>query len=124
MNKSFYTDKHEDKENIKARMLFIEKYFEIEMRAYRWVKIREEEAIRLEKLEESPLAKKSYHDRYPDSNDDSIWYCEYHVDVNPDLLLPYVNENNRIKHGGNLSVAKPKGTQPVVLVGQDESVFY
>ena len=125
MNKSFYTDRHEDKDNIKYRMKFIEEYFRHEMRTYHWVVIKDNEAERLENLQKDPLQKKSYRKRYPIISDDGdeTWYREYHVDVHP-LLLDFVDDNNKKKHGGNLSIDFPKGQRPLIMVGQDESVFY
>ena len=109
INKCFYTDKHEDAKNIADRIAFIERYFRLEMRAYRWVQLKESEAIRLENLtSKTPLEKKTFRRRYPNKADNDEWYREYHVDVNP-LLPHYVTKDNRKKHGGDLSFEFPVG---------------
>ena len=53
--KSYFSDKHEDKENILSRKKFIKKYFDLERRTHRWVQIPESLAIEMEGDNEKPL---------------------------------------------------------------------
>ena len=42
--KSYFTDRHESKENVSFREEFVKKYFEAELNTYRWVHLREDVA--------------------------------------------------------------------------------
>jgi hypothetical protein len=53
--KCHHTDGHEKGENVRCRMKFVKCYFEHKLRTFRWVMLREEEAISLEQLEKNPL---------------------------------------------------------------------
>ena len=109
INKSYYTDRHEDNDNVKARMKFINDYFSMELKTYRWVQIKKKEAEMLEtSTQKFPLQKERYRKEYQNKNDNNEWYREYHVDINP-ALLEYVSNDNRIKQGGDLSIDFPKG---------------
>ena len=46
--KCYYTDRHEEPENVKDRGVFITKYFEEEINGYVWVQTTEEQAILME----------------------------------------------------------------------------
>ena len=63
--KSYLSDKHENKENVDARQKFIKKYFNYKVRAYRWVQVPKDLAIEMENDTEQPLAKNiSYEYKY------------------------------------------------------------
>ena len=78
---SYYTDKHEDAENVKDRTSFISTYFKHEINSFLWVKISADEAVKLENNKEVELPK-CYH-LYV--NEDGKQMREYHVDVHPYL---------------------------------------
>ena len=62
---SYFSDKHENKENVNARQKFIKKYFNYEKRAYRWVQVPIDLEIEMENDTEQPLAKNiSYEYKY------------------------------------------------------------
>ena len=113
--KCYYTDKHEDPGNVSDRKKFICNYSKYELRSYVWCQISEEVAVGLENNEEVNLSKAFYEYR----NDKGKMMREYHVDVHP-YLKNYIHNKEM---GGDLSVRKPPNTRPVIVIGQDESVF-
>ena len=119
--KSYYTDKHEDFENIKARNEFTKWYLEAELRAYRWIQITKAEAEKLEKHEKNPLDIGSYRREYKNNN--GIMCREYHVDVHKSFINYILPEIGKV-YGGNRSINFPKGSKPLLILGQDESTFY
>ena len=46
--KSYFTDRHENKENVSYREEFIAKYFEAELNTHRWVHLKEDVARRMD----------------------------------------------------------------------------
>lgn len=111
--KCYYSDKHEDVENVQARKVFIETYLRFELRAHNWVQISDRGAKRLEK-EFNLLS--AY---YPYKQEDGQSFREYHIDTHP-CLLQYVKAKDM---GGDLSVRRNQNERPIILLGQDESVF-
>ena len=59
--KCYFSDKHENVENVNCRKDFIRKYFDYEMRTHRWVQIAEELAIELENDAENPMMRNVYY---------------------------------------------------------------
>ena len=107
--KTYFTDKHESEENIKYREQFIEKYFLYELNAYRWIQLDEEQAMELEKDEKHRLLCHIYYEY----EDDNVKKREYHVDSHESLhdMKP------------TLSVRHNLLSRPLIILGQDESVF-
>ena len=104
--KSYYNDKHESNENVKYRLEFIEKYFEYEQKGIRWVQLTEEELRKLEENEKYPLLPfLAYH------LENGLY--ELHIDCHPDLY----------KMAGKLSNRMQPHIRPVIIIGQDETVF-
>ena len=48
---SYFTDRHESKENVSYREEFIIKYFKVELNTHRWVHLKEEVAQKMEQDE-------------------------------------------------------------------------
>eukprot|EP00978_Attheya_sp_CCMP212_P032127 scaffold123909_cov56-Attheya_sp.AAC.1 len=119
--KCYYTDGHEKAENVRARINFIVQYFGLEIRTYRFVQLTEEAALDLEQLEKNPLEQGLARREW--TAEDGIQMREYHIDCHP-RLLHFVSEQNRTIHGGDLSVYLPEGVRPLLICGQDESVYY
>ena len=123
--KTYYTDRHEDADNVQARKQFISKYFELEKLAHRWIQIPSDQAIKLENGEIEGVSEKLMKDvwafefRDPSTNQTMR---EYHVDCFPDVFSSYIRDENKLL-GGNLSHRFPSERRPVVLVGQDEAIF-
>jgi hypothetical protein len=118
--KCYYTDNHEKQENIEHRITYIIRYFELELRAYRWVVLTESDAKILEDRQKNPLQKGLAR---KDFLRDGQMMREYHIDCHPNLAT-YVTPANKEKHGADLSVDFPQGQRPLIFVGQDESIYY
>ena len=86
------------------------------------MQLTEEAASELEHLEKNPLEKGLAHKEWT-REEDGLQMREYHIDCHP-LLLQFVSEQNKTIHGGDLSVDFPVGSCPLIVCGQDESVFY
>ena len=107
--KSYYTDKHEDLENITYREMFIALYFGHEIEAYRWIQL-PEKAVQRYKAKYEKMNK-----NFPWNTGYEFKSCigfmhEYHIDVvdDDDMYKEFVPEENR-RWGGNRSVrAKTK----------------
>ena len=111
--KSYYVDTHETPENVKYRAQFIRRYFEYEIRSFRWVSIPKSEALKM--IEKGELEKElGYH-----YTQNGIDYIEYHVDDH----VHFQDIGNNLPYGGNLSVRKPHDCKPLMILGQDECIF-
>jgi len=77
--KCYFTDRHEDVENVTYRKKFVKKYFEYEKRAFRWVHITEEKAKILENDKDVRLIK----NMYDDYEENHIKMRQYHIDTHP-----------------------------------------
>ena len=84
--KCYYTDKHEDPDNVKNRTTFISTYFKHEINSYLWFTISEDEAVTIENNKEAQLAK-CYHSYV---NEDGKQMREHHIDVHPYLQNVYL----------------------------------
>ena len=105
--KNYFCDRHEDESNVKYRKEFIEDYLKHEKRTYRWVHIEEHVAIELEKKKEI------LEDIGVKFEKNNKQFREYHVDTHPMFaLLPK-----------KTSFQVQPTTRPLMIIGQDESVF-
>lgn len=106
--KCYFTDRHEDVENVTCRKEFVKTYFEYEKRAYRWVHITEERAKELENDKDVRLMK----DIYDEFEENHIKMRQYHIDTHPIFsnLVPKLSIHNT-------------HNRPLMIIGQDESVF-
>ena len=115
--KTYYTDGHEREDVVDDRNnRFLEEYFDLELKTYRWVQVIEATAITLE-LEHDDFPSKVYYEY--SVGDDT--YREYHIDTHNSLVEFILPEN--VKYGGNLSHRLPVGSRPIMILGQDESTF-
>ena len=124
--KSYYTDRHEDPDNVAHRKQFIEDYFKIEKLAHRWIQIPIEEAVKLENGDgcdssSEKLMKNVWAFEFVDPVTNKPMR-EYHIDCFPEGFAKYVKEENK-PFGANLSHRFPPNRRPVIIVGQDEAVF-
>ena len=79
--KDYYVDRHEWADNIRDRIKFIKQYLNLELRAYRWIQVREADAMEFEGEDEECLPKGKAHKSYIDEN--GVAMREYHVDRVP-----------------------------------------
>ena len=112
--KCYYVDSHESPENIAYRKEFISRYFKYEIRAYRWYAITKEERDKLVSNGELDEMLGYY---YTDEENKEMY--EFHVDDN----ILFQTRCDDLPYGGNLSVRKPPGTKPLMIIGQDECIF-
>ena len=110
--KHYFNDKHESPSNVNARNKFITTYFEYERCAHHWVHVPESSAVELEQIYNLPRA-------YHEFTKKGELYRQYHVDTNP-VLFQFVKNS---KMGGDLSVLKKKNERPIIIIGQDETIF-
>jgi len=115
--KTYYNDKHVNIENKQARKSFISQYFEFESLAHRWVQVLINDALLLE--EENLLMKDIWAFQFQKNGKT---FREYHVDCHPNFLERYVTDKNK-QFGGNLSHCFPEGLLPMIIIGNDKSVF-
>ena len=114
--KTYYVDNHEAPQNVKYRHKYIATYFSYERRAHRWIQLPVTKVLEMRSKGET--FKANGH-QYKDPTS-GIDYIEHHVDDNP--LLPTMLSTS-CNLGGNLSVRKRSDEKPVLLLGQDESIF-
>ena len=111
--KCYYVDSHESPENVKYRSLFVDRYFQYELRSHRWISIKKEERDKFIKI--GQLGEES---GYEYEKDDKIYY-EYHVDDNQ----IFHDWCSHLPYGGHLSIRMPYNTKPLMILGQDECIF-
>ena len=122
--KTYFTDRHENAENVAHRAAFVKKYFKWEELSYRWVQLPTEDAIKLENegnAGKEKLLPNSFVFEYTDVTTGKQMR-EYHVDAFPSEFERYIKPENTI-HNGNLSHRFPSDRKPVILIGQDESIY-
>jgi hypothetical protein len=113
--KGYYVDGHEKPGTVAYRWAFCERYLAYEMRMFRWVQIKEEQAKELE--EQGEIVRGSgYHYIEPLTNEKMV---EFHVDTSEKVLLL----GNVGEFGGNLSVRFPVGSKPLIAFGHDECIY-
>ena len=95
--KCYYTDGHERPDVVKYRNeKFLNKYFNYELKAYRWVQLNDEEVGKL--IEQDKEFPKTACYKYIDE-ETNIQMNEFHVDTHKSLCM-YVSDDN-LKYGGN-----------------------
>jgi hypothetical protein len=121
LRKSYYVDGHEHQEQKLHRSKFIKKYLlELEIRTHRWVQM---SSIDFEELQSSlsedgddHIVNSGYSYAHPVTGDPWI---EFHVD---DIDIKLIGDNVGAL-GGNVSVRIPADSRPLIIFGQDESIF-
>ena len=111
--KCYYVDNHEKPENVIYRKGYIHRYFQYELRAHRWIQIKEIRYLKL--VQDGELMEDSGY-KYEDNNE--VFY-EFHVDSHP----LFFDECITTTYGGHLSVRKPENERKVMMFGQDECIF-
>ena len=113
--KSFYVDGHERDDVVDSRRVFCRKYLtEYEPRCRRWIQLSQEEAKVIEGIDIE------FGFCYDSAFTNEPW-VEFHVD--------YWEARTRESHDlrsskiPDMSIRSPQGTRPIMIVGQDESVF-
>ena len=112
--KTYYVDGHERPDNVEYRKLYIQRYFRNERRCFRWISLPIDEAEKLE-LEDEFFDKEIGY-KY---QVDGLTLIEYHVDDHPTFQY----KCRHLEFGGHLSVRKKEHEKPLILIGQDESIF-
>ena len=123
--KSYYTDRHEDPDNVEHRKKFIKDYFKIEQLAHRWIQIPIEDAVKLENGEGCDSSEKLMKNVLAFEFVDQVTnkaMREYHIDCFLEVFAKYVKQENNA-FGANLSHRFPPNRRPVIVIGQDEAVF-
>jgi hypothetical protein len=120
LRKSYYVDGHEHQEQKLHRSKFIKKYLELEIRTHRWVQMSivefEEAQSSLSDDGNDKIINPGYSYTHAVTGDPWI---EFHVDdINMKLIGDKVGP-----FGGNVSVRCPAGSRPLIIFGQDESIF-
>ena len=119
--KYYYTDENKREYVVRDRNdKFLIDYFEAEFLVYRCVQIKESVAIHLEKNDSLPFSCIHYY--FKELNGELCSYREYHVHTH-DSLLNYVNIKNK-KYGENLSIKRNLIKNPLIIIGQDESLLH
>jgi hypothetical protein len=118
--KSFFVDGHERQDVVSRRNEFCVDYLsKLEPKTHRWIQVTKETV-------ETWLAEKKMSDDdtrgYHYTSTDNVEMVEYHVD-DCDLLFDLAEDMGFGAFGGNLSVRKPPDAKPLMIFGQDESVF-
>ena len=112
--KNYYNDKHKSEANVAYRHEFIKRYFEYEIRTHRWVQ------LPLEHYKEMCREGKVFSDKgyeYIDENNKP--FIKFHIIDHPS----FSEDIDTHKFGGNLSVHKPLGSKPLIILGQDEAIY-
>jgi hypothetical protein len=94
------------------------KLIENEIRKYKWVQLTPRQKAILEGLPEDPLEQEP---KRTFTAADGTHLYEYHIDQHP-KLIEYVDAADKKMHGGSLSLVIGD-QQPIIEVGQDESVY-
>ena len=114
--KCYYVDGHERPDNVRYRRKFVHRYlFEYEPRTYRWIQLTEQQVDELAAKEQT--FKKE--DAFKIKNSDGTFSYEYHVDYS-ELFVDMVRH---LPFGGHLSHRRPPNSKPLIIFGQDESIF-
>ncbi len=120
LKKSYYVDGHEHQEQKLHQSKFIKKYFEVEIQTHRWVQMSivefEEAQSSLSDDGNDKIINPGYSYTHPVTGDPWI---EFHVD---DINMKLIGDNVG-PFGGNVSVRCPAGSRPLIIFGQDESIF-
>jgi hypothetical protein len=113
--KCYYVDTHEKPENVRYRMHFIKRYFQYELRSHRWCLVPEDD---FKKMVEDKILVEDDGKQYIDEHLNT--YFEVHVDTHDDLN----KYHEHLPFGGQPSkFAPPNTSKPLIIFGQDESIF-
>jgi hypothetical protein len=118
--KSFFVDGHERQDVVSRRNEFCVHYLsKLEPNTHRWIQVTKE-TVETWKAEKKMLDDdtRGYHYTSPNN----VEMVEFHID-NCDLLHDLADQMGFGAFGGNLSVRKLPDTKPLMIFGQDESVF-
>ena len=122
--KTFFVDGHERPNVVFHRNQFCKDYLsKLEPRCHRWIQVTKETVERW-KHERLPLNLNANAKGYSYLSDDGIQMVEFHVDDH-DFLHDVAKDMGYGVMGGNLSVRKSESSpsKPLMIFGQDESVF-
>ena len=107
----YYTDGHDRDDVVDYRNNhFLDEYFKLELRAYRWVQVDVATALLLEQKYDD-FVKFGYHSY--ESN--GVSFREYHVDHHP-CLAAYISNEGKL-YGGDKSVRKGDNERPLMIIG-------
>jgi hypothetical protein len=121
VKKSYYVDGHEHEDQKKHCSEFTQKYHSpLEPRSHHWVQksIKKAESIKSSLPANNQLMASGHKYIDPVTGVECI---EFHVDDH-DCMQNYANEMYGA-HGGNISIRIPADCKPLVIFGQDESIF-
>ena len=121
MKKSYYVDGHEHEDQKSHRSKFTQKYLRhLEPCSHRWVQMSMDNAeiIKLSLPAKDPLLVTGHIYVDPDTGVDHV---EFHVDDH-DCMQDFANTKYGAI-GGNVSVRKTADQKPLIIFGQDESIF-
>ena len=90
----------------------------LELRCFRWVQVSKLDVQSL--IDDQTINLLESH-HYVDSVGKDMF--EFHVDTAKELSQ-FIRGKNAKRMGGNMSVRKPVGSKPVIMVGQDEAIFH
>jgi len=119
LKKSYYVDGHEHEEEKHHGSVFIDRYLlDLERYTHRWVQmsIIEFEEIQSSLPDDNKIIHSGYRYSHPVTSDEWI---EFHVDDIDSVLC----EDCIAPFSGNVSVRSPAGSKPLIIFGQDESIF-
>jgi hypothetical protein len=119
--KSFFVDGHERPNVVARRNEFCIQYLsQLEPRTHRWIQVTKQ-AVEQWKADKTILddETRGYQYHCADKDTDMV---EFHVDDLP-FLHDMAQEMGNGAFGGNLSVRKPADKKPLMIFGQDESVY-
>ena len=119
--KSYYVDGHEHEAQKKHRSKFTTEYLtKLEPCSHRWVQMTVEKYLSIQATldEKEKILPSGY--KYKDTIT-GIDMIEFHVDDH-ECMQKYADETYGA-FGGNVSVRKPAAAKPIIIFGQDESVF-
>ncbi len=121
MKKSYYINGHEHKDQKRHRSKFTKKYLtQLEPRSHRWVQMSTEKAELMKpSLPANNLLLSTGH-IYVDP-DTGVDHVEFHVD-NHHCIQDFANTPYGVI-GGNVSVRKSADQKPLIVFGQDTSIF-
>ena len=112
--KKYYVDGHKKPATVEYRHKFCERYLQNEVRAHRWIQIKQEEAKYLQ--ENDLVAKDAGYYYY---SGDNTPMAEFHVDDSREFAT-------MLKHlpfKGMLSIRKPPCSKPLIIFGHDECIL-
>jgi hypothetical protein len=117
----YYVDGHEHEEQKKHRSQFTQRYLsDLEPRSHRWVQMSVDKAESIQSSlpvnDKRMVTGHKYNDPVTDTE-----CIKFHVD-NHDCMQEFANEMYGV-YGGNLSVRRPVNSKPLLIFGQDESIF-